>query len=129
MWTFEQVTGFLFYDGTKVAAGYSGHGAGVDNPTMENVADVGPLPCGFYTIGPAYTDPEKGPLVMRLAPDAANQMFGRGGFLIHGDSISHPGCASEGCIIMGPAVRQQIAQSPDRRLQVVLRFEAATVAV
>lgn len=129
MWIFEQATGFVFHDGSKIGEGYSGHGPGIDNPTMENVSDVGPLPCGWYTIGPAYRDPEKGPLVMRLMPDGTNEMFGRGGFLIHGDSIAHPGCASEGCIIMNADLRGQIANSPDRRLQVVVRSQTPTAAV
>ena len=55
---------------------------------------------------------------MHLWPDAANQMFGRGDFLLHGDSIEHPGCASKGCIIMPRDVRQQVWQSGDRELQV-----------
>ena len=128
MWTFEQATGFLFHDGVEIGKGYAGHGTGVDNPSLQNVADVGPLPSGFYTIGPAFTDPEKGPLVMHLVPDAGNQMFGRSGFLIHGDSISHPGCASEGCIVIDHDTRSKVARSPDRRLQVVVKSDTTTIS-
>jgi hypothetical protein len=38
---------------------------------------------------------------------------------MHGDSIAHPGCASEGCIIMGQKIRQQIWTSGDHQLRVV----------
>jgi hypothetical protein len=89
MWTFHQSTGQLSRDGVHVATGYAGHGAGVDNPAMENVPNIGPLPQGTYTIGPEFTHPHTGPLSMRLEPDASNEMFGRGGFLLHGDNATH----------------------------------------
>jgi hypothetical protein len=53
-------------------------------------------------------------------------MFGRDGFLIHGDSVEHPGTASHGCIIMSRAIREAIAQSDDHELNVVAG-EAVTV--
>ena len=37
---------------------------------------------------------------MPLIPSPTNEMFGRSEFLIHGDSLEHPGAASEGCIIL-----------------------------
>ncbi len=46
-------------------------------------------------------------------------MFGRSGFLIHGDSVSHPGEASEGCIILDRNVRETIANDDDKYLVVV----------
>jgi hypothetical protein len=39
--------------------------------------------------------------------------------LIHGDSINHPGDASEGCVVLSRAVRQTIAASGDTDLEVV----------
>ena len=39
--------------------------------------------------------------------------------MIHGDSIGNPGSASEGCIILGPAIRHRIWNSGDRNLEVV----------
>jgi hypothetical protein len=56
---------------------------------------------------------------MRLTPAPENTMFGRDGFLMHGDSIEHPGCASEGCIIVGRAVREAVSESDDKSLEVV----------
>ncbi|MGB9255254.1 MAG: hypothetical protein WCC25_10510, partial [Candidatus Korobacteraceae bacterium] len=77
------------------------------------------LPHGTYTIGPAYDDnnhPGKGPVVMPLEPDPANEMFGRDGFLIHGDTAARDHTASDGCIILDIPYRDQIAASPDRVL-------------
>lgn len=124
MWIYEQATGEMNYSPDGVAAqpitkGYSGFGVGKDNPNMEHVRDVGPIPRGSYAIGPAHSDPEKGPMVMALVPRADTSTFGRGGFLIHGDSLEHPGEASHGCIILDRVAREAIAASPDRTLQVV----------
>jgi Protein of unknown function (DUF2778) len=46
-----------------------------------------------------------------LTPDPSNDMCGRSGFLIHGDSVSHPGDASDGCIILSRAEREAIVKS------------------
>jgi hypothetical protein len=51
---------------------------------------------------------------MALDPDPGNQMFGRDGFLIHGDNMAMNHTASEGCIILGRPIREQIADSADR---------------
>ena len=47
-------------------------------------------------------------------------MFGRDGFLIHGDSIVHTGQASQGCIILPRSIREQIAASEDDELEVTV---------
>lgn len=122
MWTYEQRTGHL-YDATGelVATGYSGFGPGKNAPAWQDHHDVGPIPCGTYTIG----EPEcvtvagsHGPFVLRLSPFASNAMFDRAGFLIHGDSGSHPGSASHGCIILPRPIRERIADSGDHFLTV-----------
>jgi hypothetical protein len=115
-WSYSQSTGNMSLDGAFVGTGYSGNGAGLNNPALQNDPDVGPIPQGSYTIGPAHQDPEKGPVVMALAFDPANQMFGRDGFLIHGDNPAMNHTASKGCIILARNFRQQIAASPDRVL-------------
>ncbi len=56
---------------------------------------------------------------MPLTPKPDTQVFGRSGFLIHADSIHHPGEASIGCIILAPPIRHEIASDPDRDLEVV----------
>ena len=41
-----------------------------------------------------------GPYVLPLTPLTVNNMFGREGFFIHGDSIDNPGNASNGCVVL-----------------------------
>ena len=120
MWTYRQSTGELSdLHGEIIAAGYSGSGEGKNNSAMQNVPCVGPIPCGVYRIGYVRDTLEHGPFAMPLVPDAANQMFGRSGFMMHGDSIEHPGCASEGCIILSRAVREAVSASGDKTLTVI----------
>jgi hypothetical protein len=119
MWTFEQQTGDLRYEGKVVASGYSGHEAGKNNPKMQHVPCIGPIPEGYYTIASPIDTASHGPYVLHLTPFQHNQMFGRSGFLIHGDSVKQPGTASEGCVILGRMVREAIWQSGDRTLRVV----------
>jgi hypothetical protein len=125
MWTYIQKTGQLFHNGESVATGYSGYDdpqtsqEGKNNPDLENVADVGPIPVGNYAIGTPVDTVTHGPFVLPLTPDPANEMFGRAGFLMHGDSVVEPGTASRGCIIMGRPVRDQVAASGDNSLQVI----------
>jgi len=120
MWSYQQSTGKLSNAGGQlVATGYSGSPEGKNDPTKQNIHCVGPIPRGLYTIGAPINSPDHGPFAMHLTPDAANQMFGRSGFLMHGDSIEHPGCASEGCIIMSRPAREAVWSSGDHRLHVV----------
>ena len=121
MWKYSQSTGTLDdANETFVARGYSGAGVGKNNPAMQNVPDVGPIPQGQYTINPPVDTVEHGPYVLQLVPNDYNEMFGRSGFLIHGDSLEHPGQASEGCIVMSRPVRELIWNSGDRFLAVVV---------
>jgi len=118
-WTYEQDTGRLFYDGLCMATGYAGSEEGKNNPAMEGVKNVGPLPRGKYMIESPINTRTHGPYVLSLAPNPENQMFGRSHFLIHGDSLVNPGTASEGCIIMPRTVRERIWESGDHDLEVV----------
>jgi hypothetical protein len=119
-WTYAQKTGGLQQDGKPVATGYSGSGAGKNNPDMQQVHDVGPIPQGDWTIiGPPVSTAEHGPYVLTLKPAAETLTFGRFGFLMHGDSKESPGCASRGCVIMPRPVREQVWQSGDPDLKVV----------
>jgi len=83
--------------------------------------DLGPIPAGSWTIGPAFDHPTKGPVVMTLTPHPETVTYHRSGFLIHGDSIEFAGAeeASLGCIIMPRNVRDQINASDDHQLQVI----------
>lgn len=117
-WQYNQRTGQLSRNGQNIAVGYSGSGAGRNNPAMERVSNVGPIPQGRYNVGAPHPHPTKGPVTMALTPVGHNAQ-GRTNFLIHGDSIQHPGHASEGCIILDRATRQAIAVSGDTVLEVV----------
>lgn len=122
MWTYEQKTGRLISpEGEEVATGYAGHGDGVNNPDMQNVPDVGPIPCGLWSIGAPMDSPKTGPFSMPLLPHEGTETFGRDGFFMHGDAVGHAGerIASEGCIVMPPGVREQVWESGDHVLRVV----------
>lgn len=101
--------------------GYSGHGIGLNNPLMQTVKFVGPLPVGFYTMGEPINDLRVGEYAIPLIPDLENEMFGRGAFFMHGDEIKEPGAhnASDGCIIQALIIRRAAWSSQDHRLQVV----------
>lgn len=119
-WSYSQQTGELQQDGKPVAAGYSGSGEGKNNPALDHVANVGPIPRGKWTVaGPPCDTGEHGPYVLRLDPEPGTQTHGRSGFLMHGDSKTHPGTASQGCIILPRSAREQVWQSGDRKLEVV----------
>jgi hypothetical protein len=128
-WIYEQSTGKLFNPfGALVGTGYSGGGIdphnletikGKNNPAMQDVHKVGPIPCGTYTICAPVNSHTHGEYAMGLTPDVGNETFGRDHFLMHGDSIPHPGFASEGCIIQSHAIRVKVWESGDHRLEVV----------
>ncbi|MBP2168297.1 hypothetical protein J2125_001489 [Erwinia toletana] len=119
-WIFQQSTGRLSRDGKLIATGYAGKDGGKNNPELQATADTGPLPRGKYTIiGHPFHHPHTGNYSMRLQPDPSNIMYGRAGFLIHGDSAAHPGSASNGCIVMPLNIRHTIWSSGDRRVEVV----------
>ena len=119
-WTYKQLSGWLLdKSGKLVGIGYSGSPAGKNNPSMQEVSCVGPIPCGLYTIEQPINSPTHGPFAMPLVPDPINEMYGRSAFLIHGDSLEHPGVASEGCIILNRTFREAIWSSGDHRLAVI----------
>ena len=120
MWVYYQESGELDDpSGAVRATGYSGADDGKNNPSMQSVHDVGPIPQGSWIIGAPVNTEKHGPYVLPLTPETGTTTFGRSGFLIHGDSIEHPGCASEGCIIMPPDVRHAIWESGDHRIVVL----------
>jgi hypothetical protein len=104
----------------SIGVGYSGSGGGKNNSAAQELKSLGPIPIGNYKIGAAFTHKTKGPVCMRLTPAKTNNMFGRRGFMIHGDSIARPGTASTGCIILARFVRQLIDKSKDKDLQVIV---------
>ena len=120
-WQYEQGTGRLTHDGELITSdGYSGSGADKNVPAAEGKPFLGPAPRGTYTIGePISNGGHMGPFVLPLTPSPVNNMFGRDGFFIHGDSINSPGTASNGCVILNRQWRTMIAQSGDNMLVVV----------
>lgn len=128
MWTYFQSSGKMLSDnGTVIGIGYAGHGVGRNNPGMQGIHAIGPLPRGKYTIG--VHEPRHGALgldVAYLKPDPSNEMFGRSGFFLHGRKSATDLDASEGCIVLDRTARMRVLDSPDRQLQ-VLEFEAPGV--
>lgn len=119
MWKYQQQTGNLTsQSGNVVGTGYSGFGSGKNNPAYQSVPDVGPCPEGFYNIEAPVDTESHGPYVLRLEPFAENNMFGRDGFLMHGDSKEHPGEASHGCLIFPRMVRELVWNSGDHQIEV-----------
>lgn len=126
MWTYEQKTGKLFDPkGALVGTGYAGGNAGanpegVNNPDLQNVHNVGPLPEGLYTMLSARDSIHVGKYAIPLVPNPNNEMFGRYAFFMHGDKIDGSfQKASDGCIIQNHDVRVIVNNSTDKLLQVV----------
>lgn len=124
MWTWKQRQGELLDpNGVHAASGYSGGNCGknkegINNPDMQNVHSVGPLPQGTYTFGSPVAQSHLGPFAIPLNPAPTNEMFGRSSFYVHGDTTPS-GNASEGCIILPRAIRNELAGSPDNQIQVI----------
>ena len=124
-WTYAQRNGALYApDGERVAFGYSGFASGRNMPSLQGVPDVGPIPTGRYTIGAPHDTESHGPYVLPLTPNPTNNMHGRSGFLVHGDSVRSPGKASHGCIIMARAIREAMSNSTDKALAVVADYQS-----
>lgn len=122
MHVYVQKTGKLFRDGWVVGEGYSGHLDGWNNPQMQDIHSVGPIPRGRWRIcGPPTDTAEHGPFVLRLDPQPGTETFGRSGFLMHGDAVAvaQRGQASLGCIIQPRIVREGVWGSGDYDLTVV----------
>lgn len=125
MWIFDSSTGWLSNpDGDQIEQGYAGgdlgkNPEGINNKAYQYTRLIGPLPVGLYTMGDAVEGTHLGPLAIPLTPDPSNDMRGRAGFYCHADTIGHPRCASEGCIVMSHATRLLLSQSADLQIQVI----------
>ena len=124
MWTWNQANGNLSHGGDLVGTGYAGgdKGArpdGVNNPALESVHNVGPIPRGMYAIGDFIDHPTVGKFAAPLTPSPENEMFGRGGFYLHGDNPEMNQSASDGCPVAPHSVRVAVAESGDAELEVV----------
>jgi hypothetical protein len=122
MFRFNQSTGEVTHQGSHFSWSYSGHGNGVNNPSMQYVPGIGPIPVGTYTIGPPFVHPHAGAVCMRLTPNPGTDDHGRDGFMWHGDNIAANHTASEGCIISPRVDREAAANAVnhgDNQLEVV----------
>lgn len=113
---FQKSGTLIANSGEVICVGYSGHGEGKNNPDMQHIKSIGPIPRGSYIIGRAYNSANTGPLTIMLSPHPDNEMFGRSNFRIHGDSIKEPGNASRGCIIVPRDIRKKIIAGTDKKL-------------
>jgi len=116
---YAQATGKFTLDGKELTTGYSGHGEGKNNPAMENVRGVGPIPAGLWRISKPREYKEMKDC-FDLEP-IGHDAHGRTEFLIHGDSKTHPGSRSIGCIVLDQPTREKIAESGITLLRVVPR--------
>jgi len=119
MWTYVQIDGELMHEGQHVGFGYAGRGEGKNNPVMQSVKGIGPLPVGVYRAEPPAHHPTVGRYAIHLIPDPANRMYGRSSFFMHGDSSEHPGLASHGCIVLSRPMREHFWNSGDHQIRVV----------
>lgn len=121
MWTYSQSTGKLSQSRVGyVATGYAGNGQWKNNPEAEGIRDHGPIPRGRWRIVSMSEPGDKthGGAYLRLEPAFGTKTYDRSGFLVHGDSVSEPGTASQGCIILPRLIRWAIWGSGDRDLEV-----------
>lgn len=118
-WVYKVSVHKFYLNGTfQFDAEYSGRPEFWNDSANECVSNKGPLPRGTYTIGPAFNHPRTRAYTMRLTPFIENQMCGRDGFMIHGNSVAHPTQASDGCIILNLSGRKIINGSTDKILVV-----------
>ena len=124
MWIFDVIAGNFVGHGTAKSGVYAGNGPGFNNPAMENVANVGPLPRARYTMKRIYDDPETGKNTIELIPDPESiakfpnrNMYS---FRIHGINPARPLGSSKGCICVSPgSFRVYVFNSGDHELFVV----------
>jgi hypothetical protein len=119
-WKYTQGSGTLVDPtGSLAGRGYSGQPPYVNDPAMQSSRNIGPIPQGLWQAVELIPESAThGPYAIRLEPYSQTETFGRSGFMMHGDSIEHPGFASDGCIIMPHDVRELFWTSTDHDLEV-----------
>ncbi len=118
--TYSQSTGHLKCvddetgDTVVEADGYAGNGEGRNNPSMQDVPFMGPLPTGVYNMGPTVNSPHTGPVTIVLRHQGGGSNFpptrSPDSFRIHGPNPAHPDTSSKGCIVVPKKVREAISQ-------------------
>jgi lipoprotein-anchoring transpeptidase ErfK/SrfK len=102
----------------RLGKGYSGHPPHVNETEAEALKARGPIPRGSYRVHRPFDHVRLGPGCMFLEPNQGN-LFGRSGFLIHGDNRYGNNSASHGCIILPRAVRIEVGNLAPIDLTVV----------
>jgi hypothetical protein len=118
IWIYEQESGKLFCRGEHVASGYSGFAEGRNNPAMEHVRFIGPIPRGTYRIGYEEQTGAYGPVALPLTPCEGTMAHGRRMFMIRSDSRHLPGTAPHCPLVLPQDIRMVLAASIDRILEV-----------
>lgn len=120
-WLYSVSTGnFADPSGIFQGKGYSGQPPHTNDRDSEFLKNEGPIPEGLWQAVELIPESAThGPFAIRLEPYAHTVTYGRSGFMIHGDSIEHPGYASDGCIILDRELREMFWASEDHDLEVV----------
>jgi hypothetical protein len=115
VWTYHQRSGLLIRGLAKFQC-YAGRGEGRNNPAMEHVQGVGPIPKGRYRMTGVKHNGSTGPYTIILQP-VGHGALGRSLFRIHGDNKESN--ASHGCIIRSPRADRELIYELDKDLMVV----------
>lgn len=122
MFIYQQSTGRISHDGVDLGIGYAGNGEWLNEPWAQNIKKHGPLPQGYYTIGPPHVHDHLGPITMALTPDPENEMYGRRDFFMHGVHENDHQDSSDGCIAANKVIRNTVGAqvlAGNNRLQVI----------
>lgn len=121
MFQYRQAPPRMTHDGQVMPsrALYSGHADGLNNPNMEAVKMMGPIPRGRWRI--VQWDDHHGslgPIVAILEP-VGHDALGRSEFRIHGDNPLDNFTGSDGCIVADHNLRVAMRASGDMDLEVL----------
>lgn len=120
IWTYSISKGELS-DGVKTYLGYSGaFGPSCNNAAFCDVACIGPIPLGTWTIGKSVNHPRLGPCSIPLSPGPNTETYGRNGFFVHPENPEHPGHSSDGCCVQGMTARMALANCEGQTLTVII---------
>ena len=96
-----------------VGLGYAGATAGLNNPEMEHVRNVGPIPQGTYflreTRHPRFRAPAFECVPTHSTAEKLKR-YGRSGFWVHGDNPGVNFSASSGCIVLNRTARLELGK-------------------
>lgn len=95
---YNQRTGVITRDSALLGIAYSGHDEGLNNPAMESVRMIGPIPRGLWRMLEPRDSKTTGkytiPLIM-----VRGDSFKRDLFRVHGDNRYVNKSASHGCVV------------------------------